>query len=202
MKQENDSKASSRGPGNRDWLSWVLARASCCAYLRGQDIRATFQTGPEPKSRRPKAARSLALSLVLLVLGAGRVMSQQKSVEASITLPPALARVLTDYEKGWQAGDAAALASLFTEDGLALPSGQPPVKGRSAIRKLYTSPGSPLSLRAIAYAINGNVGYIIGAYSSEKGTPDEGKFTLTLRKRHGRWLIASDMDNLNRRETN
>src|SRR6185295_2049761 len=37
--------------------------------------------------------------------------------EASVALPPELARVLTDYEAGWKAGDAAALASLFAEDG-------------------------------------------------------------------------------------
>jgi ketosteroid isomerase-like protein len=88
---------------------------------------------------------------------------------------------------------------LFTEDGFVLSPGQPPVKGRVAIQKLYTGPGSPLSLRAIAYAINGDVAYIVGGYSSASGVPDEGKFTLTLRKRNQRWLIASDMDNENRR---
>ena len=123
-----------------------------------------------------------------------------KTAEVSIALPPELARVLTDYEAGWQAGDAAALASLFTEDGFVLPEGQPPVRGRAAIQKLYTSKGSPLSLRAFAYATQGDIGYIIGGYTSERGKPDQGKFTLTLRKgRDGRWLIMSDMDNSNRR---
>jgi ketosteroid isomerase-like protein len=43
------------------------------------------------------------------------------------------------------------------------------------------------------------VGYIIGAYSARSGEPDDGKFTLTLRKgADGRWLIVSDMDNGNR----
>jgi uncharacterized protein (TIGR02246 family) len=120
--------------------------------------------------------------------------------EASITLPPELARVLSDYETGWKAGDAVALANLFAEDGFVLPSGQTPVKGRAAIQKLYTSNGSPLSLRAFAYAIHGDAGYIIGGYSAEQGKPDDGKFTLTLRKApDGRWLIVSDMDNSNRR---
>jgi ketosteroid isomerase-like protein len=121
--------------------------------------------------------------------------------ESSITLPRELARVLTDYEAGWSAGDAAALARLFAEDGYVLPAGRGPVKGRAAIQKLYTQPGSPLSLRAIAYAIHGDVGYIIGGYGAEQGRPDDGKFTLTLRKSgDGRWLIVSDMDNSNRRQ--
>lgn len=124
-----------------------------------------------------------------------------ESSEPSVTLPPELARVLTEYEVGWKAGDAAALASLFAEDGFVLAEGRPPVKGRAAIQKAYTHPGSPLSLRAIAYASDGDVGYIIGGYVDELGQPDEGKFTLTLRKgRDGRWLIVSDMDNSNRRK--
>jgi ketosteroid isomerase-like protein len=146
--------------------------------------------------------RSVLFGIVLLVLGAGRVLSQPAatSAEASVTLPPALARVLTDYEKGWRAGDAAALALLFTEDGFVLSPGHLPVRGRAAIKKLYTGPGSSLSLRAFAYAIDGDVGYMIGGYSSEQGKPDEGKFTLTLRQTHGRWLIVSDMDNQNQRQ--
>jgi len=120
--------------------------------------------------------------------------------QPSVTLPPELARVLTDYEKNWQAGNAAALAELFATDGFVLPNGKAPVKGRAAIQKLYTKNGAPLSLRAFAYATQGDVGYIIGGYSSEVGKPDDGKFTLTLRKgADRRWLIVSDMDNGNRR---
>ena len=44
----------------------------------------------------------------------------------------------------------------------------------------------------------GSVGYILGGYTSAKGQPDHGKFTLTLRQgSDGRWLIVSDMDNGN-----
>lgn len=121
--------------------------------------------------------------------------------EPSVKLPPELARVLTDYEAGWRTGDAAALASLFAEDGYVLPQGRGPVKGRAAIQKLYTRTGSPLSLRAIAYSTSGDVGYILGGYTGELGKPDDGKFTLTLRKgADGKWLIVSDMDNSSRRQ--
>src|SRR5438445_1814157 len=137
--------------------------------------------------------RFVLLSVVLLIIGAKSVASQPaaKPAETSITLPPSLARVLTDYENGWKAGDAVALASLFTEDGFVLSPGQLPVRGRAAIQRLYSGPGSPLSLRAFAYATSGDVGYIIGGFSSKAGMPDVGKFTLTLRKKDGRWLIAS-----------
>lgn len=111
-------------------------------------------------------------------------------------LPAELARVLTDYENAWSARDAKALAGLFAEDGFVLPSGRPPVRGREAIEAYYRGHGGPLSLRAIAFATDGSVGYILGGYASEKGKDDDGKFTLTLRKGpEGRWWIFSDMDN-------
>lgn len=120
--------------------------------------------------------------------------------EPTIALPEGLARVLTDYESAWSGRDANALAALFAEDGFVLPSGQPPVRGRAAIESFYQGHGGPLSLRAIAYATEGSVGYILGGYASEKGKEDDGKFTLALRKDpSGRWWIFSDMDNGNRR---
>jgi ketosteroid isomerase-like protein len=116
----------------------------------------------------------------------------------SVQLPPDLARVLTDYETEWRRGGAA-VAQLFMEDGYVLSGGRPPIKGRAAIAAHYGNGGWPLSLRAIAYAAEGSVGYIIGGYTMERGTPDVGKFTLTLRKQpNGRWMIVSDMDNQNR----
>ena len=119
--------------------------------------------------------------------------------EPSIKLPPELARVLTDYETAWRVGDGAALACLFDEDSFVLPNGGPPVRGRNAIQTYYKGPGGPLILRALAYATEGKVGYIIGAFSRQEGQLDVGKFTLTLHKDAGGWwLIVSDMDNGNR----
>jgi len=117
----------------------------------------------------------------------------------SIELAPELARVLTDYEAAWGRKDAAALARLFAEDGFVLMGGSPPARGRAAIEKAYTGHGGPLFLRAFASATSGDVGYILGGYAGAEGRGDEGKFTLTLRRVGGKWLIASDMDNLNRR---
>jgi ketosteroid isomerase-like protein len=118
--------------------------------------------------------------------------------QPSVTLPPDLARVLTDYETAWRAKDAAALARLFAEDGFVLAGGRPPVRGRAAIEKHYTGQGGPLALRAFAFAAEGSSGFILGGYSGAAGTPDDGKFTLTLKKgADGRWMIFSDMDNGN-----
>jgi ketosteroid isomerase-like protein len=142
----------------------------------------------------------LAVTLLLLACvtfaEAQQPQASSTSQQPSVELPPGLARVLSDYEAAWQKRDAAALAALFLEDGFVLPPGRPPVRGRSEIERHYTGQGGPLSLRAIVYGADGNVGYIIGGYAAKKGDPDDGKFTLTLRKgAKGRWLIMSDMDN-------
>jgi uncharacterized protein (TIGR02246 family) len=115
----------------------------------------------------------------------------------TVTLPSELDRVLRDYERAWRAGDPAALAALFAEDGFVLQGGRAPVRGREAIRTAYTGQGgAPLRLRALSYAVADTVGYIIGAYGYGETAGDQGKFTLTLRRpRGGAWLIFSDMDN-------
>ncbi|HWC77161.1 MAG TPA: DUF4440 domain-containing protein [Blastocatellia bacterium] len=144
---------------------------------------------------------TLAISVLLLAASAGAQEQTPAEQQPSVKLPPELARVLTDYEAAWQSKDNAALAKLFAEDGFVLPSGNLPVRGRAAIQRHYTGQGGPLSLRAFAFATHGDVGYILGGYAGKQGDPDSGKFTLTLRKgSDGRWLIMSDMDNLNRRQ--
>ena len=138
---------------------------------------------------------TLWLGIVLAQTGA---QTRPPAPLPSVNLPPELARVLTDYEAAWGSRDAAALAGLFAEDGFVLSGGKPPIRGRAAIEDAYKGSGGPLSLRALAYAAEGDVGYIIGGYTHTKGSPDDGKFTLTLKKSGGRWWIMSDMDNGNR----
>lgn len=144
-----------------------------------------------------------AVIMFFIVISFVAVEAQQPASptsQPSIKLPSELDRVLRDYEAAWTAKDAARLARLFAEDGFVLGSGALPVRGRAEIETFYTGHGGPLFLRAFAFAAEGKVGYIIGGYSGTAGAPDEGKFTLTLRKGlDGRWLIMSDMDNGNRR---
>lgn len=145
-----------------------------------------------------RAAIFVSIGLVLPVPSGAQTRVQPE--QPSVTLPARLARVLTDYEAAWRNKDAVALAALFAEDGFVLSSGVPPVKGRAHIEKHYSGQGGPLWLRALAYATEGSVGYIIGGFSRQRGDSDIGKFTLTLRKGgDGRWLIMSDMDNRNSR---
>jgi ketosteroid isomerase-like protein len=120
------------------------------------------------------------------------------TVLPSVTLPPALDRVLRDYERAWQGKDPAALAKLFTEDGMTLSNGKSWQRGRAAIEKGYAGAGGALTLRAVSYAVGDTVGYIIGGFALRPGEADAGKFVLALRRsRDGVWRIAADIDNSN-----
>ena len=142
----------------------------------------------------------LAASIVCSMAFSAQAQTRAEAQLPSVLPPPELARVLTDYEAAWQAPDPKKLAMLFAEDGFVLSIGHPPVRGRAAIERQYAKSGGPLSLRALAYATEGSIGYIIGGFTRHKGDPDTGKFTLTLRKgADSRWLIMSDMDNGNSR---
>ncbi|MES2899426.1 MAG: DUF4440 domain-containing protein [Pseudomonadota bacterium] len=139
--------------------------------------------------------KKVALALLLSLATATAATAQALP---SVALPADLERVLRDYEKAWVANDPAALARLFTADGMALPSGQLPALGPDNIRKAYsTGAGSPLLLRAIAYGGSGDLAYVIGGFGGAPDKPDFGKFVLVLRKVEGRWLIVADMDNSN-----
>jgi ketosteroid isomerase-like protein len=120
----------------------------------------------------------------------------------SITLPADLDRVLRDYERAWEAGDETALAMLFTDDGF-VPTGRGWVRGRDDIRRTYQNSSGSLRLRALAFAVQDSVGYIVGAYGyrASAASTDTGKFVLALRRSPvGRWLIAADLDQSNRHQ--
>ncbi|GAA3929747.1 hypothetical protein GCM10022229_24300 [Luteimonas lutimaris] len=148
---------------------------------------------------------TLSVVALALLLAASPLFAQDPPQPAAMmelpesALPPDLDRVLRDYERAWRTGDAKAIALLFTEDGVLLQNYRPPVRGRAAIEAVYEGQrGSPLQLRALAYAAGDTVGYIVGGYRYGDAPHDIGKFTLTLERAPGKaWLISSDMDSMN-----
>ncbi len=103
--------------------------------------------------------RVAIVAIVMAAWASGSTAGAQQPVEQpTVSLAPELARVLTDYEAGWRAGDGAALARLFADDGFVLGNGAPPVRGRDAIQQYYKGPGGALVLRAFAFAAEGSVG--------------------------------------------
>ncbi len=180
-------------------LQWSGTAEGCAPAAADGERSADMKKG-NAMSRWQMRRASLCLTALILGAAAFPAPAAEQPQQPSVTLPAALARVLTDYETAWQKKDASALAALFADDGFVLSSGTPPVRGRAQIEKHYSGAGGPLALRAIAFATEGSIGYIIGGFAPRKGQPDTGKFTLTLHKGpEGRWFIMSDMDNGNAR---
>ena len=142
---------------------------------------------------------TLILALVSISFTAQPQPQSPAAQIPSIELPAELDRVLRDYEKAWIANDAKGLAILFAPDGFVLRGGHPPVRWRDGIERAYAGAGGPLHLRALQFKAEGTTGWIIGAYSSAAEQADSGKFVLALtREPGGPWLIAADIDTLNR----
>jgi ketosteroid isomerase-like protein len=144
-------------------------------------------------------ARRVVLAALLAGAAGAAPLGAQAAASAgvvTVTLPPAVDRVLRDYERAWSAGDAAALAALFAPDGHVLQQNRPAVRGRAYIQAAYTgTSGGPLALAALDYAVGDSTGFIIGVYGGRAGDW-AGKFILALRRtRGGPWLIAADIDN-------
>ena len=144
-----------------------------------------------------KSLPKAAILAAILALATEPAAAQLPGAKGSfVSLPPELDRILRDYEQAWRAHDAAALAALFADDGFILPSGSPPVRGRSSIQTAYSKAGGPLALHALAARTSGDTGYIIGVFGREPSGPLVGKFVLALIKASsGRWLIMADIDN-------
>lgn len=104
----------------------------------------------------------------------------------SVDLPSELDRVLRDYERHWAAGNADSLTALFTADGFVARRGGW-IRGETGLRESLEGTSSDLRLRAVAYAVDGDVGYIIGnyGYGTEEAVQDRGMFILTLARRAG-----------------
>ena len=172
-----------------------------------------LQVGQErwvASSRRKRLANVGASQIELLridVLTSAAVlepaMAQQlapssvpEAVPPAVSLPPALDRVLRDYERAWRDGNGPGLAALFTDDGFAAQSGSPVRQGRAAIAQGITRPGGALQLTAYAFSVSDTLGYIVGGYRYPQSTGPGGRFVLALRMgAEGRWLIAADLDN-------
>ena len=126
---------------------------------------------------------------------------------------PALAQNAATLQKlndkftaAFNKGDAAAVATMYTEDAYVLPPGGDMVKGRSAIEafwkqaaqqvgdaKLVTVDVLPLGRRGARE---------IGTVTLEtKGQPPQqlvGKYAVVWRQIRGRWLVATDIWNWNK----
>ncbi len=114
------------------------------------------------------------------------------------------------YQTALNAGDAAALAALFTDNAVSLPDHHAAIEGRAAIQQDFQGQFAQMSMNIqimpVDMEINGETAYERGTYSMTV-TPkaagsapmmENGKYIVILKKQpNGSWLIQNDINNTN-----
>jgi len=122
----------------------------------------------------------------------------------------AIKQLAEDWRSGWLAGDADALLSLYADDPVLMPWGQPAVFGKDAIRPLYQSVFKEYAIknqtRLMDVEASEDLGYFWFTYAltatpkaGGKSLEEEGKSVFIVKREHGgAWKIARLIDNSDR----
>lgn len=116
----------------------------------------------------------------------------------AVELPADLARLVRRREQAWN--DKAALAALYTEDGVLLNTQDEDlptwVRGREAVAAgLSSFFGSAYRITPVAYRLDASGGYVAGYYTRGEGEAEKhfGHVLLSLSKgSDGGWLVAAE----------
>lgn len=119
----------------------------------------------------------------------------------------AIKKLAKDWSTGWNRSDIETLLSLYTNDPILIPQGQPAVIGKKAIRARYKSFFKEFTVKGkgkiVEVAVSGDLGYFWSSYTltaTPKAGGDqikgEGRSVFIV-KRHddNSWKIARLIDN-------
>src|SRR6187431_3234403 len=129
-------------------------------------------------------------TLVAFVLGAASVAAQQ-GVQGE---DPGIAKLRAAYQAAAGSQDAAAIAKLYTADGVEMPPNAPAAKGRAAIEAFHRAFAQQWMMHGMTITptetrVVGDTAYDIGTYKqtlmAQKGggmVEDKGKYIVLLKK--------------------
>lgn len=119
----------------------------------------------------------------------------------------AIRRLADDWRTGWLNGDADFLVSLFGDDPVVMPQGQPAITGKETLRSLYQSVLKEYQFQSegelVELEVTGDWGYFWSRYKLT-ATPKAGgqpiqstgkSIFIVKRELGGRWKIRRLMDN-------
>jgi len=158
-----------------------------------RSTRHRLVAAPAPAGRRRLARAGL---VVLLVAGCGGSGSDPTAVRAAID--EANERLVGAV----LAGNADAAAESYTEDGVLLPPGAPPVQGRAGIREFWAG------VDVAAFVLRTDALEVAGERAAERGTwaltlrdPEGGEqshagsYVVVWRRQDGAWRLHWDIWN-------
>ena len=124
-------------------------------------------------------------------------LAQAEDVKAEI------AAASQGWQAGWNAGDAAAIAAVYTEDAVVMPPGSPAVEGRAAIQAYWqagldAAGGATSTLETKEVHAHGDMAVEIGEYMNTNADGehlDHGKYLAVWMKTDAGWKIVRDIFN-------
>ncbi len=154
--------------------------------------------------------KTILLMAAIILIGAFQTKSSenqidnQNKVESSEKLK--IKNVLFSYRDALNASDASKVLSLYTEDGIFMPSGAPTAIGTEQVKGTYEFVFSNIKLSIEFYIdeiiVNGDYAF---ARTTSKGTtlihatgetvPEENRELFVLQKENGSWKIDRYMFN-------
>ena len=152
-----------------------------------------------------KSARIAGFAMLLALtatVAAAQTAAPPKS-QAGGAAVDAIKAVADAYVKASLAGDAKAIAALYTEDAVEMPPHQPMIKGRTAIEQYYQkgfAAGSKMSTFSVSHLqteATGDLGYDAGTYQQTMTPPggtspvnDSGKYVVILKRAGSAWKVS------------
>ncbi|NIN72001.1 MAG: SgcJ/EcaC family oxidoreductase [Gemmatimonadetes bacterium] len=157
------------------------------------------------------------LGLVACAEQAGEEGAQTMEMAMTVDLEAvaeAFAAARAEYVRAFEAGDAAALAALYTEDAIRLPPDAEVLKGRAALEQGFAaaiaeSTSRELTITQTDMGASGNLAYSIGTFSATyhvEGVADpvmdEGEYLVVSKlTEDGTWKIYAHMSTSSLLET-
>ena len=116
--------------------------------------------------------------------------------------------IIDQFAKAANAKDAQGIASIYADDATLLPPGQPPVKGRDAIRDFWQgfldSGADAPALKIVSIDASGDLAYEIGEWTAIMPKPDgstaptTGKYLVVYKRQpDGALKMVADMFSAN-----
>lgn len=118
----------------------------------------------------------------------------------------AIEEALVKFEAAFNKGNAATVASLYTEDAALLPPGEQRVDGRKAIEAYWQGAIDAglknLALKAVEVESDGDLAYEVGAAAFDVPGEDErmttlnAKYVVVWKRSGGQWRLHRDIWNM------
>jgi uncharacterized protein (TIGR02246 family) len=163
---------------------------------------------PEPWTAPTSALEAIAIAALAFAGCAGEPdTSSQPTMNSRNEDLQAIKQLAADWRAGWLAGDVDALLSLYADEPVLMPQGQPAVSGKNAIRPLYQAVLKEVAIQSegtlMEVEASGDWGYFWSTYrltatpkAGGERIESEGKSLFIVKRQpSGAWKIARLIDN-------